>query len=58
MKEKLTKYIQSVDNWETIIVDYWVIDGANCEVIYYTDESLHYKETKSINIWDMIMFLK
>lgn len=57
MKEILTKYLQSEDNWETIIVDYWNIDGANCEVIYYTDKSRYYKETKNINVWDMLMFL-
>lgn len=57
MKNILTKYIQQTDNWETIIVDYWNIDGSNCEVSYYTDNSRHYKETKNINIWDMLIFL-
>lgn len=57
MKNTLTKYIQQTDNWENIIVDYWNIDGSNCEVSYYTDSSGHYKETKNINIWDMVIFL-
>ena len=58
MKEILTKFIQSEDNWEEIIVDYWNINGAECEVVYYTDYSRHYKERKIINIWDMLVFIK
>lgn len=58
MKELLTKYIQSQDSWEDIYVDYWNVDGANCEVVYYTDKAKYYKETKNINIWDMLLFTK
>jgi hypothetical protein len=57
MKKLLENYIKSIDSWDCILVDYYNIDGANCEVIYYTDESKYYKETRNINIWEMLIYL-
>jgi UDP-glucose 4-epimerase len=55
--EILKKYIRKHHDWEYIDFDYFNIDGANCEVKFYTDESHCYIETININIWDMVMFL-
>ena len=57
MEEILKKYIQKINNWKDIYIDYHNIDGANCEVIFYTDVSRQYKENININIWDMMIFL-
>ena len=35
---------------------YYNIDGAICNVTYYTDESKDYKQTTSINIWQVVAF--
>jgi hypothetical protein len=56
-KYLLKKYLQKENNWNYIYITYWEVDGANCEVTYYTDESRHYKEHSNINIWDMMIFL-
>lgn len=57
MEELLKKYIQKQNQWEDIYIDYWNVDGATCDVTYYTDSSKHYKEKVNINIWDMMIFL-
>ena len=57
MEDILKKYIQKYHNWEYIYIDYYNVDGANCEVKFYTDESKYYSEKININIWDMLIFL-
>ena len=57
MEDLLKKYLQKENNWDYIYITYWNVDGANCVVTYYTDESKHYKEQSNINIWDMMIFL-
>ena len=57
MEELLTKYLKSTENWDYIMVNYYNIDGANCEVVYYTDESHYYTEKKNINVWNILIFL-
>jgi hypothetical protein len=57
MEELLTKYLKSAENWDYIVINHYNIDGANCEVVYYTEESKYYRETMNINIWDMLIFL-
>ena len=57
MEDLLKKYLQKENNWDYIYITYWNVDGASCEVTYYTDESKYYKEKSNINIWDMMIFL-
>lgn len=57
MEKLLEIYLKSVENWEYINIRNWNVDGATCFVEYYTDESKYYKETKNINVWDMLVFL-
>ena len=57
MENLLKKYIQKQADWEDIYIGYYNVDGATCEVTYYTDYDRNYKETMNINIWDMMVFL-
>ena len=57
MEDILKRYIQKYHNWEYIYIGYYNVDGANCEVKFYTDESKYYSEKININIWDMLIFL-
>jgi len=55
--EILKKYIMNQYNWEYIDIDYFNINGANCEIKFYIDKNHHHSETTNINIWGMMMFL-
>lgn len=57
MQKLLERYLKSIENSEYINIRNWNVDGATCFVEYYTDESNYYKETKNINVWDMLVFL-
>lgn len=56
MEELLEPYLKSTYNWEYVKVDYYNVDGANCEVVFYTDVEEYYKETRNVNIWDLTAF--
>lgn len=58
MEDLLKEYIQDKLNWDSIIINFYNVDGANCEVTFYTDDSKYYKEVININIWDMFIFMK
>ena len=57
MKKLLEQYLKSIQNLEYINIHCWDVDGATCFVEFYTDEGGYYKETKKINVWDMLVFL-
>ena len=57
MKEILKKYIGKCYDLEYVYIDYFNIDGANCDVKFYSEESHRSRETVNINIWDMVSFL-
>jgi UDP-glucose 4-epimerase len=57
MEKLLERYIKSIEKWKYVCISYFDVDGANCFVEYYTDEFKIYKETKNINVWDMLVFL-
>lgn len=37
MEKLLLKYLKTTENWDTITIRYWNVDGANCFVEYFTD---------------------
>lgn len=57
MIEILKKYLEHLHDLETIDIDHYNIDGANCEVTFYTDISAYHIEHANINVWDMVKFL-
>lgn len=58
MEELLKKYIEKECNLKEVIIDYYNIEGVECKVKFYVDNSdvLLYG-TLYINIWDMLIFL-
>lgn len=57
MEKIFEQYLKNEYNLDYIKIINYDIDGANCSVNFYTDQSHHYKETNNINIWDMFIFL-
>ena len=57
MEKLLENYLRVTKNWEDIKVSYYEIDGSDCHVIFYTDESNCFRENEIINIWDMLVYL-
>lgn len=39
-------------------VDSYYVSGSECVVKFYTDDAKYYKVSKSINIWNMLIFLE
>tara|TARA_R110000782_G_scaffold269509_1_gene367758 strand:+ start:116 stop:301 length:186 start_codon:yes stop_codon:yes gene_type:complete len=57
MKKLLEKYLKEEYDVDYISINHWSVDGAVCEVVYFTDEAEFYREQKNINVWDMLIFL-
>ena len=57
MEKLLEDYLKSTKAWDYIKINYFDINGSNCETNFYTDASHYYKETENINIWGMVLFL-
>ena len=57
MEKLLTKYLKNYNNWEYIHISYFNYSGSECRVIYYTDDSHHYKEDITINVWEILEFM-
>lgn len=57
MNDILKEYIQKYYNLEYIYIEHYHVDGANCEVKFYTDEYRNYSEKINVNIWDIVIFL-
>jgi len=57
IEKLLKKYLKKTHPWADIYIDSFNVDGANCEVKFYTDESKYEQEQTNVNIWDMLVFL-
>jgi len=57
MKQLLEKYLRIYFENEEIHIIYYNVEGATCETEFYLDKSEYYRDTKDINIWDMLVFL-
>ena len=57
MEELLKKYIKRAINWYDIYDLTYDIDGAGYTVKFYTDSARMFKESMTINIWDMMIFI-
>lgn len=58
MESLLKKFLlYKNDHLTKIYIDYYNIDGANCEVKFSPDDSGYYTEKININIWEIVEFL-
>jgi hypothetical protein len=57
MKDLLQKFIVQVYEYPYVDIDYYIIDGVNCSVNFYTDDDRNYREKVTINVWEMVAFL-
>lgn len=54
MEDLLLKYFTVKKDWEAIVINNYTIDGAVCHVRYTICNE---RESESINIWEMLVFL-
>lgn len=57
MNDLLCKYIKSTLKVRKVHIDWYEIDGHNCEVCYSDTAESYNTYRISINIWRMIIFL-
>lgn len=57
MKELLTQYLKHYYNYDIVVIDYFNVCGADCNVLFYNNNDEMYRERTVINIWDMLVFL-
>lgn len=57
MEELLKEYLKSKFDLSYVKIAYYDILEASCVVHYYMDETDHYRDEKTVNIWDMLSFL-
>ena len=57
MESILERYLRSYYKIDTITVDYYIVDGATCEVRFYIDECADNRVGMNINVWEMLAFL-
>lgn len=59
MEKLLINYLNYKESRDYIEIETFKISGAYCEVVYFDDEDIYFKKriTKTINIWDMLIFL-
>ena len=57
IKELLKEYLLKTNKLDFVEIYYYNIDGANCEVAYYTSKERFSKKKENINIWHMVIYL-